>query len=161
MQTEMRRQVLADRWRAVALGGVVATGEEGHPRLAGDMGLRLGHLAGDEGIGAGSDRRLEIALGTPGAPGQAAQRPAVARQQQRGSAQRHAHAGHQDLRVDKACRGTDEAQILLAETAIGQQPEPQAELGVVAEFGTIAASKRAAVAALACAVCSVWAFLKS
>ena len=68
----------ATRRRAEALAGMVAAGEEGHAGLARVVRLRLGDLAGDEGVGAGGDRRLEVALRAAGAPGHAPQRPAVA-----------------------------------------------------------------------------------
>jgi hypothetical protein len=57
-QTQVPRQVLTHRRRAVALGGMVAAGQEGHPGLAGDVGLRFGDLAGEESIGTGSDGSL-------------------------------------------------------------------------------------------------------
>ena len=68
---------LAHRRRAVALGGMVAAGQKGHTGFARQMRLRLGDLAGDEGIRPGSDGRFEIPLRTPRAPGHPPQRSAV------------------------------------------------------------------------------------
>ena len=65
---ELRRHMRGHGRRAVALGGVVAAGEEGHAAFARQMGLGLGNLAGDEGVGAGGDRGLEVALRAAAAP---------------------------------------------------------------------------------------------
>jgi hypothetical protein len=43
-------------------------GDEGHAHLARVMRLRLGNLAGDEGVGACRDRRLKVALRAARAP---------------------------------------------------------------------------------------------
>src|SRR5687768_16216019 len=55
--------------RAVSLAGMVAAGQESDAALAGIVGLGLGNLARDEGVGAGGDRRFEIPLRAAGAPG--------------------------------------------------------------------------------------------
>src|SRR5437867_12798331 len=47
---------------------MVAAGNEGHAHLARVMRLRLGNLAGDEGVGTGRNRSLKIALRTTGTP---------------------------------------------------------------------------------------------
>src|SRR5574337_43313 len=67
-QAELRRDVARHRRRAVALARVVAAGEVGHAAFARDVRLRLGNLAGDEGLRPGGDCRLEVALRAAGAP---------------------------------------------------------------------------------------------
>ena len=54
--------------RAITLRGMVAAGDEHHVHFARQMRLRLGNLAGDEGISTSGNCRLEIALGTATSP---------------------------------------------------------------------------------------------
>ena len=67
-QPELRRHMRRHRRRAITLGRVVATGDEGHAHFARVVRLRLGDLAGDEGVGPGGNRVLEVALRAAGAP---------------------------------------------------------------------------------------------
>ena len=78
LEPELPRDLGRNRRCAIALGGMVAAGEEGNTCLGRQVGLRLGDLAGDEGVGAGGDGSFEVALRTTAAPGHAAQRPSVA-----------------------------------------------------------------------------------
>ena len=69
LHAQLLRDMRSHRRSAIALARVVPAGQEGDAAFARIVGLRLRNLARDEGIGAGGDRRLEIALGTAGAPG--------------------------------------------------------------------------------------------
>ncbi|KZS00622.1 Uncharacterized protein APZ42_003017, partial [Daphnia magna] len=76
-QAELLGQMLPQSLHAVALGGMVAGGDEGHAGLGSQMGLRLGNLASDEHIGAGRNRLFKITLSPTGAPGNALQHPPI------------------------------------------------------------------------------------
>ena len=78
LEPEALGHVRRHRRRAVALGRMVAAGQERDAGLARQVRLRLGDFAGEEGIGAGRDRRLEVALRAAGAPADARERAAVA-----------------------------------------------------------------------------------
>ena len=47
---------------------MVAAGNESHAHFTRIVGLRLGNLTSDEGLGAGSNRRLKITLGAARSP---------------------------------------------------------------------------------------------
>ena len=78
-QAELRGHIGGHGRGAVPLGGMVAASDEGHPGFPCQVGLRFGNLAGDVGVGAGLDGRLEVVLGAAGAPGQALEGAAIAR----------------------------------------------------------------------------------
>ena len=67
-QSELRRNLRRHSGRAVTLRGMMAAGDESHAHLARTVGLRLGNLSGDEGVGASGNRRFKIALRTTAAP---------------------------------------------------------------------------------------------
>jgi len=109
-------------------------GDEDHAQLAHQMGLGFRDFAGDEGIGAGRNGRLEVTLRAPGAPGHAtdgALRRCVGLHQRHRAPQGLRHMVCQGLAAGKggACH---KAQVLLAKARIRCQAEHPAELGVVA-----------------------------
>ena len=67
-KVKLLRHVFSNCRSAKALGGMVAAGQKCNTTLARQVRLRLGNLARDEGIGPGSDGRLEVALRTARAP---------------------------------------------------------------------------------------------
>jgi len=131
-----------NRGSPVALGGMVAAGQEGHAHLARVVHLRLRDLAGDEGIGARGDGAFEVALRAAGAPGDLADRPGGPVDQRDRAPQLLLHMIGQRPRAGEALAafaGAEKTQLLLAEAAgrsgMRDQPQAQAELGVVAELG--------------------------
>ena len=83
LDTKGRRQMLAQRFGAVAFGGVVAGGVEVDAVFAGGVHGGLGHFAGNKGIDAQRDSLVDIALGGTSAPGDAFDRAVVAGNKQR------------------------------------------------------------------------------
>ena len=124
------------RGGTITLGGVVAAGQEGNAGFARQVRLGLGDFAREESIGTGRDGIFEVTLRAPGAPRDAAQRPAIAGHQHRVAPQLRLHRVRQGWQALQAGRcPADETQRLLAETCIGDQAQTLPELGVVAEFG--------------------------
>src|SRR6185437_15795291 len=104
---------------AIALGGMMPASQERYPTFASVMGLRLRDLAGDESVGAGRDRGLEVALGSAGAPCDLADRARIPCRDDDGSAQRSLDVRGQALRAGEAGRvgaHTQEGDILFTET---------------------------------------------
>ena len=56
------------RWRTKTFAGVVATGQVRDASFARIVRLRLGDLAGDEGVGPSANRGFKIALRATAAP---------------------------------------------------------------------------------------------
>lgn len=142
LQPELRGHVLGHGGRAVALGGVMAAGQEGHAHLARVVRLRFRDLAGDEGIGAGRDRGLEVALRAAGAPGDGLDRTMGGVDQRHGPLEHLLDMDGKRLRIGQGLavlEAAEKTQLLLAEapgrSGMGQQAELQAELRVVAELG--------------------------
>ena len=75
LESEAPSQGRPEGLHAKALGGVVSAGEEGHTRFAREVGLRLGNLAREVGVGPGGDGGLEETLRAARAPSDAPQRP--------------------------------------------------------------------------------------
>jgi hypothetical protein len=121
---------------------VVPAGEVGHAHFARVVGLRLGDLARDEGVGAGGNGGFEVALRAAGAPGNVLD-GALRRVDQRHRPLQHRFGvGGERPGVGKGLAvglRAQKAQLLLAEAAgrarVRREPELQAELGVVAQFG--------------------------
>ena len=61
-QTQLAGQVSRHRLDPISLGGMVTTGQKGHPALARQMGLRLGDLAREKDIDASRDGGLQTAV---------------------------------------------------------------------------------------------------
>ena len=99
---ELLRHLPGHSGRAIAFAGVVAAGYEGDAALAGIVRLGFGYFAGDKRIGPSCNRRLEIALGPAGTPGDALQGPGLARHHQHRAAQHSLHMVGQGLRVSKS-----------------------------------------------------------
>lgn len=142
LQPKLRRDVFGHGGRAVALRGVVPAGQEGHAHLARVVRLRLRDLPGDEGIGAGRDGGLEVALRAAGAPGDGLDRAVGGVDQRHRPLEHFLDMDRERFRVGEGLavlEAAEKAQLLLAETTgrsgMGQQAELLAELRVVAELG--------------------------
>lgn len=131
----MPGKVFGERRHAIALGGMMPAGQEGDAAFARQMNGLLRNFTGNKGVNAERDRLLEIALGAPCAPAEAAHRaPGIA--DQHGRARQL--GGELVAQLCRSRRLTDTPQpsdVLLAKTPIGQPAEAGGELGVVAQFG--------------------------
>ena len=108
--------VLGHGTHTAALGGVVAASQIAHPHFAGVMGLRLGNLAGDEGLYASGHGGLEVRLGAARTPGHGLHRPGRVASQRHGAAQALLGVAGQFAQRGTG-GGADEAQVLFAKPA--------------------------------------------
>src|ERR1700748_1671814 len=97
LDAELIRQMRADGLHAIALRRMVAGCDIGDTRLTREVGRRLGDLAAQVHIGASRDRRIEIALGAAGAPGDAAYRAVMLADHERRTPQRVLDLGDKTL----------------------------------------------------------------
>ena len=134
-QPQRLRHVLAQCGNAIALGGVVASRDESGPHFAGQMGLGFGNFARDKSLRPGSQGGFKKALCPARTPGQASNR-LLGRTANPGgtAAQRVFNLIDQGLGAGKGTRA-NQAQLLLAKTAIGHHPQALAQLRVVAQGG--------------------------
>ena len=115
-QAQLGRHRRPQCGRAVALGGVVATGQVGHTAFARQMGLGLREFTGDEGIDPSGDGGLEIVLRAAAAPADAPQGPLGGVDERHRTPQALLHMHRQRAGVG-AIGVAHETQILLAKTA--------------------------------------------
>ena len=124
-------------WRAIALAGVMATGDVRHAALPGIVGLWLRYFTRYENIGPGRDGRFKITL-----------RPTLHHaiflsscvrisDKGHGSIQLHFQSLGQRLRVGETVVRlvlSNKPQVLLPKTLSRRQTQLQTELGVVSQF---------------------------
>ena len=135
LQPQILRHMGGYGRRAIALGGMVATGQKCHASFASQMRLRLRNLARDERIDTLRDSGFKIALRAPGAPSHALHRTLMAANAGHRSAQGLCHMVGQRLRArPRLATQPQESQIFFAKAPIGLKTQHTPQLSVVAQF---------------------------